>query len=70
MIEFKADDCIGCGICVEACAGGAFIAEPGYSVRFIEESCMECLDCYVEGCCAGECVSVIDENNGQEAASW
>lgn len=70
MINFNSSECIGCGMCIEVCAGGAFLSEPGYAVRFIEESCLECLDCYVEGICAGECVSVIDDENETEGAGW
>ena len=44
----NAEECVGCGICVDACPADALKLEDGVAV--VDEG--ECLDC---GICAGEC---------------
>ncbi len=50
-LEFDADKCSGCGICLEVCPHGVLARSNG-KVRIVErDACMEC------GACAKNCVA-------------
>jgi Na+-translocating ferredoxin:NAD+ oxidoreductase RNF subunit RnfB len=56
-VVFLASDCIGCGKCLETCAGDAFIASGGlYGIVFKPEKCLGCAVCQAGLECTGECI--------------
>ncbi|MDD6729831.1 4Fe-4S binding protein [Hugonella massiliensis] len=54
------DDCIGCGICVDACPQEVLEVDGGVCVVANEESCIACGDCLEE--CPMGAITEIQED--------
>ena len=52
---FKAENCIGCGGCLDSCKGKAFSSAGKYTVDFDINKCLNCEPCPVKENCLGEC---------------
>ena len=55
-----ADECIGCGICVDACPQEVLEVNGGVVEAVNEENCIACGDC-VEECPMGAIPEVVEE---------
>jgi NAD-dependent dihydropyrimidine dehydrogenase PreA subunit len=53
-------DCVGCGICVDACPQGVIEITGGAADAVNEESCIACGDC-IEECPMGAITDIIEE---------
>lgn len=53
-------DCIGCGICVDACPQGVLEVEGGVATVVNEDSCIACGEC-VEDCPMGAIPEVVED---------
>lgn len=56
----EADDCIGCGICVDACPQDVLEVVDGVAEVVNEDSCIACGDC-VEECPMGAIPEVVED---------
>lgn len=56
----EADDCIGCGICVDACPQEVLEVVGGVSEVVNEDACIACGDC-VEECPMGAIPEVVED---------
>ena len=56
----EADECIGCGICVDACPQEVLEVVSGVAEVVNEDACIACGDC-VEGCPMGTIPEVIED---------
>lgn len=56
----EADDCIGCGICVDACPQEVLEVVGGISEVVNEDACIACGDC-VEECPMGAIPEVVED---------
>ncbi|AJC11470.1 MAG: 4Fe-4S binding protein [Berryella intestinalis] len=55
-----ADECIGCGICVDACPQETLEVPGGIAEVVNEDSCIGCGDC-LEECPMGAITEIVDE---------
>lgn len=56
----EADDCIGCGICVDACPQEVLEVVDGVAAVVNEDACIACGDC-VEECPMGAIPEVVED---------
>ena len=56
----EADECIGCGICVDACPQDVLEVVDGTAEVVNEDSCIACGDC-VEECPMGAIPEVVED---------
>ena len=56
----QTDDCVGCGICVDACPQEVLGIEDGVVAVENEESCIACGEC-VEECPMGVIVEIAED---------
>ena len=58
-LKLNAEQCIGCGICVQVCPHNVFSLNEGKAAILNKDGCMEC------GACAKNClVSAIEVRSG------
>ena len=56
----NADECVGCGICVDACPQGV-LEVPGRTAEVVnEEACIGCGEC-LEECPMGAITEIVDD---------
>lgn len=58
----EADECIGCGICVDACPQEVLEVVNGVADAVNEEACIACGDC-VEECPMGAIPEIVETNS-------
>lgn len=54
------DDCVGCGICADACLQEVIEVSGGHAEAVSEESCIACGDC-IEECPMGAIEDVVED---------
>ncbi|WP_283169973.1 ATP-binding protein [Curtanaerobium respiraculi] len=54
------DDCVGCGICVDACPQGVLDVPAGVAEVVNEESCIACGNC-LEECPMGAIQEIVED---------
>lgn len=56
----EAEECVGCGICVDACPQEVLVINDGIAEVENEDNCIACGDC-VEECPMGAIPEVVEE---------
>ncbi len=56
----NADECIGCGICVDACPEEVLEVAGGVAVTANEDACIACGDC-VDECPMGVITEIVED---------
>ena len=56
----NADECVGCGICVDECPQGVLEVTDGAAEPVNEDNCIACGDC-VEACPMGAITEIVED---------
>ena len=56
----NADECVGCGICVDECPQGVLEVPDGVAEPVNEDNCIACGDC-VEACPMGAITEIVED---------